>query len=128
MNFRIFYATDQKTNEYFRTHPNKILNRLRGKSSSGLISVVQSFTPNGSENPCVAGSIPVLAKQTQAFAWVFFWPEKKANCLAFLGIEAKGSARSRLSGRDESKAIARQKGLQFWLYDEFGWYSSKKKL
>ncbi|MEI8300341.1 MAG: hypothetical protein WCG10_01845 [Chlamydiota bacterium] len=40
---------------------NKILNGLRGKESSGLISVVQSFMPNGSENPCVAGSIPVLA-------------------------------------------------------------------
>jgi hypothetical protein len=39
---------------------------LRGKSSSGLISVVQSFTPNGSENPCVASSIPVLATSVGA--------------------------------------------------------------
>ena len=29
------------------------------------------------------------------------WPEKKAKVLAFLGIEAKGYARSRLLGRDE---------------------------
>ena len=59
--FRIFYATDQKTGEYFRAHLNKILNGLRGKSYSGLIVVVQSFMPNGTENPCVARSIPVLA-------------------------------------------------------------------
>ncbi len=58
---RIFYATDQKTSEYFRADANKILNRLRGKSYSDILLSVQSFTQNGSENPCVAGSIPVLA-------------------------------------------------------------------
>lgn len=46
-NFRIFYATDVKTSEYFRAESNKFLNVLRGKSSSDLISVVQSFTRNG---------------------------------------------------------------------------------
>ena len=61
MIFRIFYATDRKAGAYFRIDSNKILKALRGKSSSGLISFVQSVTPNGSENPCVAGSIPVLA-------------------------------------------------------------------
>lgn len=68
--FRIFYATGQKTTESFRADPNKILNRLRGKLYSGLIVVVQSFTPNGSENPCVAGSIPVLAN------FLFLFPIK----------------------------------------------------
>jgi hypothetical protein len=61
MIFRIFSATDQKASEYFRTDSNKILNSLRGKESSGLIVIVQSFITNGSENSCVAGSIPALA-------------------------------------------------------------------
>ena len=43
---RKFSATVGKTSEYFRANSNKILNALRRKSSSGLISVVQSFTPN----------------------------------------------------------------------------------
>jgi hypothetical protein len=66
--FRIFYATGQKTIESFRADSNKILNGLRGKSNSGLIVVVQRFTPNGSENPCVAGSIPVLATTPETFS------------------------------------------------------------
>lgn len=47
MIFRNFYATDQKAGEYFRADSNKVLNGLE----EGLIIVVQSFTPNGSENP-----------------------------------------------------------------------------
>jgi hypothetical protein len=73
--FRVFYAIDRKASEYFRISSNKSLNRLREKSYSGLIVVVQSFTTNGSENPCIASSIPVLANffyRTQEVFMAFF--------------------------------------------------------
>lgn len=59
--FRIFYATGQKRREYFGADWSKCLNELRGKIYSGILAFVQSFTMNGTENPCVAGSIPVPA-------------------------------------------------------------------
>ncbi len=96
MIFRIFSATDRKAGTYFRIDSNKILNGLRGKSHSGLNSVVQSFTPNGSENPCVAGSIPVLAN-------LIGLKESRAG----FRLETKRSAMQGASRRTCS-------GFQFW--------------
>ena len=52
------------------------------------------------ENPCVAGSIPVLAK---IFLSCKFWPEKKANCLALSGIEVKPRCRPRTGFEDGTR-------------------------
>jgi hypothetical protein len=61
-----FLTFDLNLKEFLSTSQNQTIQFFPRKFSSGIFLRVQRFTPNGSENPCVAGSIPVLAIFHQA--------------------------------------------------------------
>ncbi len=59
--FRKISANDLNLKEFFRINQDKINSSFPGKNDSGIFLCIQSSIVDGSENPCVAGSIPVLA-------------------------------------------------------------------
>jgi hypothetical protein len=59
--FRKISANALSLKESFRVNQDKINSFFPRKNDSGIFLCIQSAIVDGSENPCVAGSIPVLA-------------------------------------------------------------------
>ena len=70
-----------------------------------FLGQIAQLVEQRTENPCVAGSIPVLAKITHLW-WVFFWPERTATVCRSSGIEVKRPAGRKLAFRTGTRGGA----------------------